>query len=252
MAHDTDTLQARLHNLERRVRRSQRAAVALGLAAGSLLLAGFQAQPTRQRFTEIDVERINVVEPDGRLAVVVANQARMPGGIMNGQEIAHRSGINGLIFFNSEGDEAGGLIFHSERNPDGSFKRAYGQLTLDRFESDQVVLLRYKEEGDERHNGLFITEYERHAVADWFAAQDSIQRLPEAQRRAAQQEYMRRYRETNDIHRLFVGQENQTTVLDMRDPQGRTRLRLSVDAQGTPRLEFLDASGAVVHRLPER
>jgi len=252
MAHEMDALRHRLQILERRMRRSQRTTVALGLAAGVLLLVGFQTQPTRQRFTEIDVERINVIEPDGRHAVVIANQARMPGGIMNGQEIAHRSGINGLIFFNSEGDEAGGLIFHSERNPDGTFKRAYGQLSLDRFESDQVAYMRYMEDGDERHNGLFITDYERHAVAGWFATQDSIQQLPEAQRKAAQRDFQRRYREKNDILRLFVGQENQTTMLDMRDPQGRPRLRLSVDAQGTPRLEFLDASGTVVHQLPER
>jgi hypothetical protein len=36
------------------------------------------AQSQRQRFTEIDVERINVVEPDGRIALAIANTQRYP------------------------------------------------------------------------------------------------------------------------------------------------------------------------------
>lgn len=245
-------LQVRVQRLERRLRRTQRAAAVLGLAVGAFLAAGFRASPPEtQRFTEINVERINVVEPDGRFAVVIANQERLPGGIIDGREIAEHSGINGLIFYNSEGDEAGGLIFHSERNPDGSFKRAYGHLSLDRFESDQVVALRYREDDEERHSGLLITEYERHGIANWAAAMDSIRRLPEAEHGAARRELIRRYRERNDVTRLFVGQEQQTALLDLRDTRGRSRLRLSVDSLDVARLEFLDETGAVVYRLPQ-
>jgi hypothetical protein len=38
-----------------------------------LLLAGFLQARQRTRFTEIDVERINIVEPDGKLRMVVSN-----------------------------------------------------------------------------------------------------------------------------------------------------------------------------------
>jgi hypothetical protein len=39
-------------------------------------------------------------------------------------------------------------------------------------------------------------------------------------------------------------------MVRLRDRQGRDRIRLAVDQQGVARLEFLDAAGAVVERLP--
>jgi hypothetical protein len=53
--------------------------------------------------------------------------------------------------------------------------------------------------------------------------------------------------------RLFFGKgRNDAMLLDMRDVQGRTRIRMSVAPDGTPSLEFLDESGSVVHAVPER
>jgi hypothetical protein len=36
------------------------------------------------------------------------------------------------------------------------------------------------------------------------------------------------------------------------DGDGRARLRLAVDASGNPRIEFLDESGRIVARIPEK
>jgi len=36
------------------------------------------------------------------------------------------------------------------------------------------------------------------------------------------------------------------------DAQGKPRLRLAVDADGNPRLEFLDETGKVTARIPEK
>jgi hypothetical protein len=38
--------------------------------------------------------------------------------------------------------------------------------------------------------------------------------------------------------------------MKLSDPRGRPRLQLMVDAQGAPKLEFLDENGNVVQRLP--
>jgi hypothetical protein len=51
--------------------------------------------------------------------------------------------------------------------------------------------------------------------------------------------------------RIFVGSENETAMVRLRDRAGRDRIRLMVDSQGTSRLEFLDASGKVVDTLPK-
>ena len=44
-----------------------------------------EAQATRTRFTEIDVERINIVESDGRVRLVIAIGARPAGAVMDGR-----------------------------------------------------------------------------------------------------------------------------------------------------------------------
>ena len=51
--------------------------------------------------------------------------------------------------------------------------------------------------------------------------------------------------------RLFFGKgRNDAMILDMRDSQGRSRIRMSVAPDGEPVLEFLGAGGEVVYRLP--
>ena len=59
-----------------------------------LALAAFTraGQPAKQRFTEIDVERINVVEPDGKLRMVISNRPRSIGPIYKGKEFGYPGG----------------------------------------------------------------------------------------------------------------------------------------------------------------
>jgi hypothetical protein len=47
----------------------------LTLALVAVAAAGFAQQNSRQKFGEIDVERINVVEPDGTVRIVISNKA---------------------------------------------------------------------------------------------------------------------------------------------------------------------------------
>ena len=69
-------------------------------------------------FKEISVERINVVESNGDLKLVISNSERQHPGIVNGKSLPKRERQAGLIFFNSVGDECGGLIY------DGNDKEA--------------------------------------------------------------------------------------------------------------------------------
>jgi hypothetical protein len=45
---------------------------------------------------------------------------------------------------------------------------------------------------------------------------------------------------------------NKEAAISLHDAQGRMRLRLMVDAAGTPKLEFLDEQGGVVASLPSQ
>lgn len=52
--------------------------------------------------------------------------------------------------------------------------------------------------------------------------------------------------------RLFVGRDqSNTAAVVLSDPKGKPRLRLTVDSQGEPKVEFLDANGKVTQQLPQ-
>ena len=55
-------------------------------AVSTLLLvvvafAGFRQVNQKTKFTEIDVERINIVEKDGKLTMVISNEAILSGSV---------------------------------------------------------------------------------------------------------------------------------------------------------------------------
>src|SRR5438093_10400736 len=88
------------------------------LASVVLATAAFRQAANAKSLGEITVERINVVDADGTLRLVIANKDRMHPGVMDGKVIERPRPQAGLLFFNDEGDEVGGLTF-SGREKDG-------------------------------------------------------------------------------------------------------------------------------------
>src|SRR5258707_14527696 len=77
-----------------------------------LVLAAFSRLGQKTRFEEIDVERINVVEKDGTLRLVISNKARAPDAVVSGKTYPRGGGNRpGFIFCNDEGNETGRLIY---------------------------------------------------------------------------------------------------------------------------------------------
>ena len=52
------------------------------------------------------------------------------------------------------------------------------------------------------------------------------------------------------LQRFAVQNHNESAEVVLSDPAGRARLRLSVDPQGTPRMEMLDDAGKVTYHAP--
>ena len=48
------------------------------------------SEPRKVSFDEIDVHRINVVEPDGTLRMTISDRAQFPGMIVKGKELPLR------------------------------------------------------------------------------------------------------------------------------------------------------------------
>jgi hypothetical protein len=66
----------------------------------TLILATTAFRAVRaDRLDELSMERLNIVEPDGRVRMVLANRARTPGPIEHGQTVGYPAGQrSGIVF----------------------------------------------------------------------------------------------------------------------------------------------------------
>jgi hypothetical protein len=213
------------------------------------------AQGQRQRFTEIDVERVNIVEPNGRVALAIANTQRMPGPMIDGKELPRelsqgRVGSAGMIFFDVQGTEVGGLIFRTEVRPDGTYT-ATRSLTFDQHNQDQVVGLQYSDNGKTRGQGLSV--WDRPTSISLKEMIATIQGTPD--RAAVEKRFVELAKERGETvggaRRVFLGSQDRTAALRLMDTSGRERVRIVVDAANTARMEFMDEGGKVVYSLPQ-
>ena len=239
----------RITTLERHLRQL-RAVITLAVAGLVILgLSGFSLRSAQhQRFSEIDVERINVIEPDGRIRMVVSDQQRSPAPMFKGKPFAYAGGTRtGVIFYDDEGTESGGMTFRG-RMINGK-PSAAGHLSFDQYGQDQVINLEYQEGDGRRQQGLTIDEHADVPLFDVLTQYRSIQAMPPG---AAKADSLRQWTASQGgvawgAHRLFLGRDQQkAAILDLRDTHGRSRLRLSVDSIGGARIEFLDDSGRVI------
>jgi hypothetical protein len=220
-----------------------------------LTLTAFRQGAQKQRFTEIDVERINIVEPDGKLRMVLSNRPRSIGPIYKGKPFGYPGGTRpGIIIFNDEGTENGGFTFQGKRGPDGKYE-ASTHMSFDQFDQDQIMVLNYSDNNGRRQVGMSFADRSDQPINEIVAEMDSINKLPAG---PAKDEGLRRLRmpirdgKVQFAQRLFIGRDrSKSAVLQMADPLGRPRVRLMVDSLGTAALEFLDDSGKVTARLPE-
>ena len=221
---------------------------------GTVSLAAFRQASQKQRFTEIDVERINVVEPDGKLRMVISNRPRSIGPIYKGKPFGYAGGSRpGIIFFNDEGTENGGLTFDGKREADGTFHSQSG-FSFDQFNQDQVLYLQYNDRNGRRNMGLTIMDRADVDIYDLVAERDSINKAIPAG--PARDSALRKWAQPRNgvplaAPRVYVGRDvSKAAIVNLSDRNGNTRLRLMVDSLGAPSLEFLDASGTVTSRLP--
>src|SRR5215469_16069479 len=73
-------------------------------ALGVLTLRQAVSEPAHASFAVVDVQRINVREPDGTLRMVISNTATEPGTVVKGKERPHPNRRSaGILFYNDEG-----------------------------------------------------------------------------------------------------------------------------------------------------
>jgi hypothetical protein len=221
-----------------------------------LALAAFrQPKTANTKFEEIDVERINVVEKDGKLRLVISNRERSPGPIAYGKPFGYAGGSRpGMIFFNDEGSENGGLTFTGKQGADGKYASTV-HMSFDQFNEDQVIVLQYADENGVQRKGLSIYDRANVPILELVKQQEALQKMPAG---AAKDSAMKKFLEPRPgeplaAQRLFFGRDpSKSSLVTLSDKMGKPRLRLSVDSLGKASLDFLDATGKITRSIGEQ
>ena len=214
-----------------------------------LTTAAFQQRPP-QTMGEITVERINVVDRDGTLRMVISNKDRMHPGVMDGKTIDRPRPYAGIIFFNDQGDESGGITYAGQVA--GSLRSASAGLTFDQLKQDQTIGLSYGEANGQRSAALEVWDRSETPLSQRIEELNNANKRTDA---AARDAAIARARANAPpaSRRVFVGKAlDRSSQISLADTNGQPRLNIIVDAAGNPRIEFLDAKGKVVARLPAK
>ena len=178
---------------------------------------------------ELNVEKLNIVEPDGRVKLSLFNSQHIPSLILEDEDLlpGHRAndGISGLMFYNNHGDECGGLIYGS--NIDESGKVSMGMsLTLDKWKQDQVVQLHLNKEDDQEQYGISIFDRPDYSI------RKSLEILKEARAETDQEKQQELIKKmyVGNHKRMFIGRDvDGETKVSIFDKSGKEKFKISVD-----------------------
>ena len=175
--------------------------------------------PPSATFDTLTVQRINVVDPDGKMRLIIANSARLPGAIIHGK--TYPRSINdaaGVLFLDSKGEETGGVALAKLRDSN------VANLTFDY--TYQLT------------DGIRMWKQESADGTQWLAAFDIFDRRPSTGTVESSQ----------GVERISLADENRNAALVISDAQGHPRIRIGVDAAGTPAITMLNPDGTEVYR----
>ncbi len=175
-------------------------------------------------FKTLTVERINVVDPDGTLRLAIANRAHPPDLIYRGKTYPKRSidDLVGFIFYEADGDEAGGLGLAQLRD---SKQTAFIFDYTHQLTDGIGIVKREADDGAGWKSGFFISDRRPHEPGDIKSSQG--------------------------VERVWLSNENQNAALVISDPVGRPRIRIGVDEAGVPAIQMFDDNGAIVFAATE-
>lgn len=153
------------------------------------LLGGFAGPAKKSAFQEITVERINIVEPDGTLRMVLSGKSRIPGLIVKGK--------------------------------DGKVE-SWGHLSFDQYNQDRGLSIDAGEEDGHRRSSIAIWDRGDYPITDALEALSRIQELPQAQQEAEWNKFGAAH--PGDIQRAYLGRVGDRSAgLRLMDQDGHDR-----------------------------
>lgn len=223
----------------------------------AFLLFAFKTNEN-QKFKTIDVERINIVETDGTVKMIITNVEQFPNGTttVNGRNVTKdRKKRSGMLYFNEDGIECGGFIYDGSKNENGH--SAGLSLTYDQYDGDQVLQLLTVDQGkgDERMVSSSLIFNDRTANLSQQETTKIMEELNRIEDRKLRRQKYQEYADQGLIGatpRIVLGKTgSQNNGLFLFGENGETKAMFYVDKNNNVKLEVYDENGNVTNSWPE-
>ena len=182
----------------------------------------------------------------------MTNTASSPGIYIKNKEYPHPNGRKsaGLLFFDEEGTEDGGLAHGISKDQNGKVTGSEGHLSFEQYMQDQIFTIDAGRDGDKKYSLLAMSDRGDYPITEALDAITHIRKLPADQQPAELKKFQDAH--PGDNPRVVLGRARDgASVLRLNDMEGRDRIVLRVAPDGSPKLQFLDATGKVVSELPQ-
>jgi hypothetical protein len=219
-------------------------AISLTFVLGYVVITGFNPSYSSKTFDEITVERINIVEPNGDLKMVISNSKRQHPGMFDGEVLMERQRPPGMIFFNEEQDEVGGLVY------EGNKEDGMGMvLSIDQYKNDQVMQMLYERfaNGKQQYGLNIWDRADNLTLPELISTLDSLKQIEGVNNQKIEEVLMAKNQgEPISAQRLFAGKNFKDQVgMFINDEYGKPRLKIFIDENNQPKIQVLDEEGSV-------
>lgn len=192
---------------------------------------------------EINAKRINIVDDNGNVRLALFNGTNVPDAVLDGQVVKRSvdlSGMAGMTFYNEDGEECGGLIYGNKR----------AVLAFGQYRQDEILGLSYHERDGKRQYGLYLEERSNIPLTEVFSKVMPVMKMDDGPEKKEALEKLRGQGYFG-VPRLSVERRYEGEVsVELADSKGQPRLRMKVDTDDNPIIEFLNSRGEVVYKLP--
>ena len=189
---------------------------------------------------------VNIVEPDGSLRLSLYNSENMAPAMMDGVNLlpGHREGhgTSGIMFYNTEGDECGGMGFTSTKLEDGGYVSSLS-MTFDKYKNDQVVQVSLSEQNGVRRYGYTIYDRPDKHLSESVKLRGILEseEVPQAEKDRLTKEFL-----LENAVRMTLGRGTDGSVsARINDSKGRERIKIELGPDGTPCIAVLDQHGNI-------
>lgn len=245
--------------LHREVTKLKFLVLALIVINGLIMLTALNRPLHNGKFEEIEAEKISIMGTHGKPVMTLANKRLIPGVMLDGKSYPRefsdgRENYSGIIFFNEQGDEVGGLVYNGFPTSDTSFF-AIEHLSFDQWKHNQVVAMQYLDNGRTKRAGLRVWDrpdgIKQKDIFDRLELRNKTLKNTPLYDSIVKEISMSRDQGDNGVERMFIGSLNEVAQIQLKDNKGRIRSKLYVDDKGNARLEFYDSLGKVLRYFPE-